>query len=296
VKLIALDHRFTRMEFLRVAAAGAAFWAAGRGSAESGPGAPTGESAATRRIPIGLQLYSVRNECAKDFPAVLAAVAAMGYEGVEFAGYHGRNAAELKKLLDDSGLKSCGTHLGIDQLTGDELQRTVEFNRTLGNEFLIVASLPDERMADRQACLATARAFNEISQQVEAAGMRVGYHNHASDLRPLDGETAGDIFFANTRPEVVMQVDTANMLAGGGDPVQCLRKYPGRADTMHLKEHSSSNPAVLLGEGDIEWRSLFDVVRAQGATEWFIVEYEGDAPPPLVAVQKCLANLKKMTK
>ncbi len=289
-----MDHRFTRMEFLRVAAAGAGFWAAGRGLAESAQGAPTGESAATRRIPIGLQLYSVRNECANDLPAVLAAVAAMGYEGVEFAGYHGRSAAELRKLLDGNGLRCCGTHLGIDALTGDELSRTVEFNRTLGNEFLIVASLPDERMADRQACLETARAFNEISQQVEAEGMRVGYHNHASDLKTIDGETAWDVFLANTRPEVVMQVDTANMLAGGGDPVQCLRKHPGRAATMHLKEYSSSNPAAVLGEGDVDWPGLFSVVDAQGATEWFIVEYEGDAVPPLVAVGECLANLRAM--
>jgi len=263
---------------------------------ESAQGAPTGESAATRRIPIGLQLYSVRNECANDLAAVLAAVAAIGYEGVEFAGYHGRSAAELRKLLDGNGLRCCGTHLGIDALTGDALSRTVEFNRTLGNEYLIAASLPDERMAGRQACLETARAFNQISHQVETYGMRVGYHNHATDLRPLDGETPWDIVFANTRPEVVMQVDTANMLAGGGNPVQCLRKYPGRAATLHLKEHSQANPAALLGEGDVDWRGLFDVVDAQNATDWLIVEVEGDAPPPLIAVEKCLANLKKMTK
>jgi sugar phosphate isomerase/epimerase len=289
-----MDRLLTRMGFIRIAAAGAALWATREGSAGSGPGEPGGPAQAPGGIPVGLQLYSVRNECAKDLPAVLAAVAAMGYEGVEFAGYHRRGAAELRELLDDNGLRCCGTHLGIDALAGDELSRTVEFNRNLGNEFLIVASLPDERMADRQACLETARAFNEISHQVETCGMRVGYHNHATDLRPLDGETPWDIVFSNTRPEVVMQVDTANMLAGGADPVRCLRKYPGRAATMHLKEHSSSNPAALLGEGDVDWRGLFDVVDAQDAADWFIVEYEGDAIPSLVAVERCLANLKKL--
>jgi len=284
----------TRLEFLRIGAAGAALWATRRGFTEGGSGIAGGEPDAPQRIPIGLQLYSVRNECAKDLSAVLAAVAAMGYEGVEFAGYHKRGAAELRGLLDQNGLRCCGTHLAIDALTGDELSRTVEFNRALGNAFLIVASLPDERMAGRQACLETARWFNEISQQVETHGMRVGYHNHASDLRPLDRGTPWDIVFANTRPEVVMQVDTANMLAGGGDPVQCLRNYPGRAATMHLKEHSKTNPAALLGEGDVDWQGLFDVVEAQGATEWYIVEHEGDAIPPLVAVERCLANLKRM--
>ncbi len=286
-----MGDRFTRLEFIRIGAAGAALWAAGRASAQ-----PDGQPAAAKRIPIGLQLYSVRNECAKDLPAVLAAVAAMGYEGVEFAGYHGRSAAELRKLLDDNGLKCCGTHLGIEALTGDELSRTVEFNRFLGNEFLIVASLPDGMLSDRQRCLETARAFNEISRQVEVEGMRVGYHNHASDLRTLDGETAWDICFANTRSEVVMQIDTANMIAGGGDPVHYLRKYPGRAATMHLKEHSKTDPAAVLGEGDVNWRAIFDVVDSQGATEWYIVENEGDGIPSIVAVERCLTNLGKMGK
>jgi len=291
-----MRHGITRLEFLRIGALGAAAFAARRGWTEDGTGAPDGQADVRQRIPIGLQLYSVRNECAKDLPAVLAAVAAMGYQGVEFAGYHGRSAPELRKLLDDSGLRCCGTHLDIEALTGDELSRTVEFNRVLGNEFLIVASLPDGMLSDRQRCLETARTFNEISKQVEAEGMRVGYHNHADDLRPLDGETPWDIVFANSRPEVVMQVDTANMLAGGGDPVQCLRKYPGRAATMHLKEHSKTDPAAVLGEGDVDWQGLFDVVGAQGATEWFIVEHEGDAIPPLVAVERCLINLKRMRK
>jgi len=284
------------MEFIRIAAVGAA-WCAAMGGAQESDGVGQSETTeAMPRIPIGLQLYSVRNDCAKDLPAVLAAVAAMGYQGVEFAGYHGRGAAELRGLLDDNGLKCCGTHLAIDALTGDELSRTVEFNRLLGNEFLIVASLPDGMLSDRQRCLETARTFNEISREVEAAGMRVGYHNHASDLRTLDGETAWDVFFANTRSEVVMQVDTANMIAGGGDPVQCLREYPGRAATMHLKEHSKTDPAAVLGEGDVDWQGLFEVVGAQGATEWFIVEHEGDAIPPLVAVERCLINLKRMRK
>ena len=291
-----MSRGFTRLEFLRVAAAGVGFWAAGRGSAESAQGAPTGESAATRRIPIGLQLYSVRTECKADLPAVLKAAAAMGYEGVEFAGYHGRDAAELRRLLDENGLHCCGTHLGIEALTGDELKRTVEFNRVLGNPYLIVASLPDEKTLDRQSCLETARAFNEISEKVAVEGMRVGYHNHSSDLKPLDGETAWDIIFGNTRPEVVMQIDTANMIAGGGDPMHFLRKYAGRAATIHLKEHSKSHPEALIGEGDIDWPAIFDVVEAQGRTEWFIVEYEGDAIPPLVAVERCLANLNKMAR
>src|ERR1043165_9171538 len=82
------------------------------------------------KIPFGLQLYSVRNECAKDLDGTVAAVAKMGYKAVEFAGYYGRDAKSLRKLLDDVGLKCCGTHIQLDTLLGDKLEPTVEFNRS----------------------------------------------------------------------------------------------------------------------------------------------------------------------
>lgn len=83
-----------------------------------------------KKIPIGLQLYSIREDCAKDLPGTLAAVSKMGYDGVEFAGYHGRTAKELRKMLDDLGLKCCGTHIGLDTLLGDALKASAEFNLT----------------------------------------------------------------------------------------------------------------------------------------------------------------------
>src|SRR5438132_5842049 len=102
------------------------------------------------KIPFALQLYSVRNECAKDLDGTIAAVAKMGYKAVEFAGYHGRDAKTLRKLLEDAGLKCCGTHIGLATLLADNLPGTVEFNRTLGNRFLIVPSLPGKYTMNRQ--------------------------------------------------------------------------------------------------------------------------------------------------
>src|SRR6185436_4602378 len=103
-----------------------------------------------KKIPIGLQLYSVRQDCAKDLVGTIKAVAKMGYKGVEFAGYYGRDAKTLRQLLDDSGLKCCGTHIGLETLLGDNLAKTVEFNQTLGNPFLIVASLPGKYTKSRE--------------------------------------------------------------------------------------------------------------------------------------------------
>src|SRR5438094_6516248 len=107
-------------------------------------------------IPIGLQLYSVREDAAKDLPGVLKAVAKMGYEGVEFAGYYGHSAQDVRKMLDDNGLKCCGGHLGLDTLLGDALPATIEYQQTLGNKFLIVPGLGPQRTNSKAAWLETA--------------------------------------------------------------------------------------------------------------------------------------------
>ncbi len=248
------------------------------------------------RIPIGLQLYSVRSECEKDLPGTLKAVARMGYEAVEFAGYYGRSAAELRTMLDDLGLRCCGTHAKLPTLLDDELPRTIEFNRTLGNRFLIAPSLPEERRGSRQAWLETAHLFAGMVERVRPHGMQVGYHNHAIEFQPLDGELPWDTFFANTPNEVVMQVDIGNALQGGGSPVPYIARYPGRARSVHLKEYSAANDRALIGEGDVNWAEVFQLCETVGGTEWYIVEQESYAYPPLECAERCLRSLKGMGK
>ena len=202
------------------------------------------------KIPIGLQLYSIREDCARDLPATLKAVAEMGYDGVEFAGYHGYPAADLRKLLDDCGLKCCGTHTGIDTLLPEQMAATVEFNKTLGNRFLIVPGLPGEYTESKAAWQKTAQTFNQISDALAPLGMVTGYHNHFTEFAPLDGEMPWDTFFGNTKKEVVMQLDTGNAMHGGADPVPFLKRYPGRALTVHLKERALQG-ADRRGRGEV---------------------------------------------
>jgi len=248
------------------------------------------------KLPIALQLYSVRKECEQDLPGTLKAVAGMGYDGVEFAGYYGRSAPELRAMLDDLGLKCAGTHTAFRTILGDELEATVEFNRTLGNKFLIAPSVPEERRSSRAAWLETARLFTEAAERARPHGMLVGYHNHAIEFQPMDGELPWDTFFSNTPPEVVMQVDIGNALHGGGDPIPYISKYPGRAITVHLKEHSATNDKALIGEGDVDWAQVFQLCEGEGKTEWYIVEQESYAYPPLECVDRCLQNLRAMGK
>jgi len=257
-------------------------------------GWPRFSAAAGKKIPLALQLYSLRKECAKDLPGMLAAVAKIGFRGVEFAGYHNRTAKELRQMLDGNGLVCCGTHTGLDTLLGDAWAQTVEFHQTLGNKFLIVPSLPHARVATAQACRDTAKLFGELAAKGKACGMRVGYHAHGGDFQKLEGETIWDLFFGNTGPDVVMQLDTGNCLGGGGDPVAMLKKYPGRTVTIHLKEHGGPKEAAL-GEGVVPWREIFEVCETTGGTEWYIVEHEVGSDP-LKSIQSCYDYLKKCGK
>lgn len=247
-------------------------------------------------IPIGLQLYSVREDCARDLPGTLAAVAKMGYAGVEFAGYHNRSARELRQMLGDLGLACCGTHIGLDTLLGDALPRTIEFNLALGNRYLVVPWLAGTYRASRAAWIETAALFNQLAGQLQPHGLRVGYHNHDVEFKPVDGETGFDTFFAHTRAEVIMQLDNGNALHGGGDPIAALRRFPGRATTVHLKEFAGGYDKAVIGEGDVDWQTTFELCETAGGTEWYIVEQENYALPPLACVDQCLKNLRKMGK
>lgn len=247
-----------------------------------------------KKIPLGVQLYSVREDAAKDLPGVLAAVKKMGYDGVEFAGYYGHDAKTIRKWLDDNGLKCCGTHAGWDTLQPDKLAATVEFNQTIGNKYLICPWLDPSMFATREKIAELAKRFNELADKVKDKGMLVGYHAHGGDFRKIDGETTWEIFFSLTTPQVTMQMDVGNCLSGGGDPYAILEKFPGRSKTIHLKEYGGKEGAVI-GEGEVKWDWVFNFCETKGGTEWYIVEQEGyGALSPMEAIRKCRENLRKM--
>jgi sugar phosphate isomerase/epimerase len=247
-----------------------------------------------KRIPVGLQLYSVRKECEKDLPRTIEAVAKMGYEGVEFAGYYNYSAQDLRSMLDHVGLKCCGTHTQLDTVMDDNLPATIEFNQILGNKNLIVPWLPEERRQTEEDWLELCKMFNDLAEKLKPHGMRIGYHNHNFEFQPIYDKIPWDIFAQNTSPDVILQLDTGNAASGGGDPVEYLKKYPGRTKTIHLKEYSATNPKAILGEGDLNWKEIFSICESSGGTEWYIIEEEKEAYPPLECVEYCLKNFKNM--
>lgn len=283
------SHLVSRREFLTTTAAATAFAAAAPANLFAA------DSYGGNKIPFGVQLYSVRKECAKDLEGTIAALAKMGFKGVEFADYFGRDAKTLRKLLDDTGLKCCGTHIYLETMLGDELPKTIEFSETLGNPYLIVRSLKPQYTGNRQGWEKAADLCSEVAEKLKPHGMHIGYHNHDTEFKPLDGELPWDIFFNRAKKDVAIQFDTANASVGGADPVVFLKKHPGRVASVHVKGFAKNNPAPLIGEDELPWKEIFNVCESGAGVQWYIIEFEGN-DAPLDKVGKSLDVMRRWGK
>ncbi|MFW6161467.1 MAG: sugar phosphate isomerase/epimerase family protein [Planctomycetota bacterium] len=278
-------HTLSRRGFLGQAAAGAAAVAAGRPVLAA---QTEGEA-----IPVGIQLWSVRGECKKDFAKTIEALGEMGYDGVEFAGTYGWKAADLKKLLDDSGLRCCGTHTGLGSLTGGNLKKTIAYNQASANPYLIVPGMPGQyRKKGKDGWVEAAKVFSQVASTLKPRGMHCGYHNHTHEFKPLDGTTPWDAFFGAASEDVIMQLDIGHCKNGGADPAAVIRKYPGRAVTVHVRESGGDG---VVGAGAVDWKAVFGACSTVGGTEWYIVEFGGSKHGVFECARRSLANVRRMT-
>ncbi|MGD0613987.1 MAG: sugar phosphate isomerase/epimerase [Verrucomicrobiota bacterium] len=282
----------TRRKFLKTGATAATAIAATSPTALLAEG-PYGGN----RIPFAVQLYTVRKECAKDLPGTLAALAKMGYRGVEFAAYFGRDATSLRDLLDNVNLACVGSHIRpFDTLLGDNLSKTIEFNLALGNRTLIVPELPEKYTKTRQGWREAADVLSELAVELKPHGMQIGYHNESVEFKSLDGERPWNTLFSRAKKEVGIQLDVGNAAAGGADPVALLKKYPGRVMSLHAKAFSKAKPNALIGDDELPWQEIFHVCETSAGVKWYIIEYDSDLYPPLAAVEKSLQVMKRWGK
>ena len=244
-----------------------------------------------KKIPIAVQVYSVRNAAQRDLAGTLAAIAKMGYEGVEFAGYYGKDPKDIRKMLDDNGLKCAGTHTGYGEIRGDRFERTIELHKTLGTKFIIVpGGLPNDNLEKHKEWV---DEFNQIAPKAKALDMYIGYHAHGGDARKIDGITAWERFFDGTTKDVIHQMDIGNYQEGGGDPYAMIEKFKGRTRTVHLKEAGRDRP--IIGSGDVDWARSFELCETNGGVEWYVVEDEA-GPDNLERIEKCINALREMGK
>jgi sugar phosphate isomerase/epimerase len=253
----------------------------------------------TRKLPVALQLYSVRNDCAKDFDAALAQVAKLGFDGVEFAGYHSYNgkAKELRQRLDDLNLKVAATHIGTNTFRDDALQRTIEFHQIIGCKFLIVPGDRDFTNSERSKALA--ETFNKTAEVLKPLGMACGYHNHTGEFKKDGDKTFWDLFAERTSNDVILQQDCGWTAAAGLDPVAMMKRYPGRMKSTHFKPTvvgRDPSKKAFLGQDSVDWVAVIAGCREYGGTEWITLEQEEypDGKSPMEASAISFEALKKL--
>ncbi|HVW87231.1 MAG TPA: sugar phosphate isomerase/epimerase [Bryobacteraceae bacterium] len=248
--------------------------------------------AGARRIPVALQLFSVRRQCQKDLPGTLSRVADIGYSAVEFAGYYGHGPDELKRLLAERRLTCCGAHVSFDSVQPDKLPATIEFHQALGNRSLIVPGLPARATQSHEAWLETAKRFGEISKTLLKSGMRLGYHNHAAEFRPVSGERPWDTLFENTPKEVFIELDLGGAGYGGANPIEALKRYPGRVRFVHVKDYTLTKPDLMIGDGQMDWHEFFPVCEKVAGTEWYVIEHDSDPNANFEDIRECLRRFR----
>ncbi|HHX44877.1 MAG TPA: sugar phosphate isomerase/epimerase [Chloroflexi bacterium] len=245
-------------------------------------------------IPVGLQLYTVRDEAAKDFAGAMRRVAALGYAGVELAGTGGLSAAAMKDLLAETGLALVGSHVPVTEFEMD-LDGVIAYYAAVGAPRVGVPYLPDERQ-NPEGYYALAAMMNDVGARLQEAGMGLYYHHHAFEFDDHDGVTGMDILLQETDPSLVtIECDVYWVRHAGLDPAAFLREHAGRFALVHLKdmtpEGSEGHTFAEVGEGVIDFGPIFAASEAQGV-EWYIVEQDRCARPTFESARMSLENLR----
>jgi sugar phosphate isomerase/epimerase len=256
--------------------------------------------AAKKKPALGLELYSVRQDMQKDLFATVRAVAKLGYTGVEFYGpYYGwteEYTKDVRKLIDELGVKCLSTHNGPASFQPDNYQKSIDRNGILGAKFIVLASA-GRRIEKLDDWKSVAQTLTAAQEKFKSAGFSAGYHNHAIEFRALEGKRPIEVIAANTPKDVVLQLDVGTCVEAGQDPVAWIQQNPGRLRSIHCKEWSK-DPAVgfkaLFGEGSSPWKEIFKAAEKVGGVEHYLIEQEGSRLTPMESAQKCLENFKKM--
>ena len=288
--------KYSRRRFLAGGAALAAGFAAS---------ARAGKAGVAQRIPVALELYSLREEAGRDLPGTLAGIKKIGYDGIELVSEKGgllsnetlwgRPFKDVAAMIADHGLRVYSMHHGFNLFAEDQLERTIAINQMVGNRNLICAWMPPSAVI--APWYERAKAFNAIQAKVEKYGMHVGLHNHDAELKPVEGKRPWDVFMDNTASGVTGQMHLAWFPAAGLDPVAYIRKYPGRSRTLQLNDWAPPDRHdVLLGEGKVDWKALFAAAESTGGIEVYVIEQESypAGMAPMEASRRCLENFRRL--
>lgn len=251
---------------------------------------------------ISVQLWSIKEDVKKDIKGTLTQLAEMGFDGVEFANEFGNYAdkpEELKSLLDELKLVGSAAHVSFEQLDDTNFDKTVAFYQKLDIKYLIVPW--DERAWSPDGIDTVTKLLNEHAEKLAQYGMRVGFHNHQYEFADYKGTTYWDYLAKNTSDNVILQLDVGWVINVGKDPVDYVKRYPGRTLTTHYKIYRSEEEkdmAVIIGDDETDWSALIKANMSVGGTEWIVIEQE-QYPKDLSHIQsvaKSMQGLQKIIK
>jgi sugar phosphate isomerase/epimerase len=231
--------------------------------------------------PIALQLYTLREWAAQDFPAVLKKVAEIGYKGVEFAGLHGMPAAEVRSLIDDLGLVTCSAHGPMPNAGNTDLL-TEECN-TLGHQYLVTG--PGGPIDTMDNVLAAADRFNAGVEALRGSGIKLGLHNHWLEFQPVEGKLPEDVILERA-PRMFAQLDVYWIAVGGPDSVETVARLKDRAPLLHIKDGmiDPPQPHTAVGQGVLDIPGIVEAADPN-VCEWLIVELDSCATDMVKAVE-----------
>ncbi|WP_054954890.1 sugar phosphate isomerase/epimerase family protein [Paenibacillus dakarensis] len=249
-----------------------------------------------RRMGIGLQMYTLREETAQDFRGTLRKVAELGYEGVEFAGYGDIPADEMKTILQELGLQAIGSHVGL-HLLREDLQKEIDYLKTIGAKYMMC---PYVALEDRSSAEDWRKLFvflEEVGTEVRKQGLVFGYHNHAFEFEDQVGNAfAYDALYEATSPEAVqVEMDVCWIQYAGQDPLVYIPKYAGRLPLLHLKDFSVDDQGEMktleLSQGNVNLPAVIKAASDAG-TQWLIVEQDVCQNPPFESISNSLNWVK----
>jgi sugar phosphate isomerase/epimerase len=259
--------------------------------------------AAGKGVPVGIELYSVRDEMAKDTLATVRAIAQMGYDVVEFYGpYYSWTpefVKDVRKLMDVTGIRCNSTHNDASNFRPGGLQKAIDYNLILGARYVVMASSGNVTSLD--GWKGVGETLTQAMEKLRPVGLHAGYHNHQAEFKPVEGKRPIEVIAANTPKDVMLQFDVGTCVEVGDNPVAWINANPGRINSLHLKDFAPGAATdkekgyrVLFGEGAAPWKAIFDAAEKTGGVEFYLIEQEGSRYPSLETAERCLATYKKM--
>jgi len=239
----------------------------------------------------GLQLYTIRSLMQDDVPSALALVADVGYRHVEFAGYFGHPASELRLMLDDLGLAAPATHVSPADMA-ENLDAVVESALTMGHRYPVVYAIDPDSRATLDDYYRAAEQFNAWGEACDRAGLRFAYHNHAFEFESIDGQVPYDVLLEETDPALVdFELDLYWIRAGERSAVEYFERYPGRFTLWHIKDMDTGGRMADVGDGVIDFASLFDC--DDSGVRYAFVEHD-NPPDPETTIRRSHLALAQM--